>query len=115
MKASIDVVNMAITRKVAILGDMFELGEDEKELHYGVGEYIKDKDIDIVITIGDLAKNIYDGIGTDSRTKAYYFKNKDEFNKEITNILKKGDSILVKASHGMHFETIVEDLKTLKF
>lgn len=115
MKASIDVVNMAITRKVAILGDMFELGEDEKELHYGVGEYIKDKDIDIVITIGDLAKNIYDGIGTDSSTKAYYFKNKDEFNKEITNILKKGDSILVKASHGMHFETIVEDLKTFKF
>ena len=46
MKSSIDVLASSKGRKVAILGDMFELGEEEKQLHYGVGEYFKNKNID---------------------------------------------------------------------
>ena len=48
-KASLDVLATADTRKVAILGDMFELGENEKELHYGVGKHAAEKNIDLVI------------------------------------------------------------------
>ena len=40
MKASVDVLDMAIGRKVCILGNMYELGENEKNLHYDVGQYI---------------------------------------------------------------------------
>ena len=56
MKASVDVLDMAIGRKVCILGNMYELGEDEKNLHYDVGQYIGTKNIDVLITIGDLAR-----------------------------------------------------------
>lgn len=109
MKASIDVLAMANTRKVALLGDMFELGTEEKELHRGVGEYIKDKDIDLVLTIGDLAKNIYEGL--EGAKEAHHFNTKDEFRGQMTNLINENDSILVKASHGMHFEELVEELK----
>ena len=55
MKASLDVLDTAIGRKVAILGSMFELGENEKQMHYDVGMYLGTKDIDVLITAGDLA------------------------------------------------------------
>ena len=50
MKASLDVLDTAIGRKVAILGSMFELGENEKQMHYDVGMYLGTKDIDVLIT-----------------------------------------------------------------
>lgn len=58
MKASVDVVDMALGRKVCILGSMFELGDNEKNLHYDVGQYVGAKSIDVLITIGDLARHI---------------------------------------------------------
>ncbi len=58
MKASLDVLDTAIGRKVAILGSMFELGENEKQMHYDVGMYLGTKDIDVLITAGDLAHRL---------------------------------------------------------
>ena len=55
-KASLDVLATADTRKVAILGDMFELGENEKELHHGVGQHAAEKSIDLCICIGKLSQ-----------------------------------------------------------
>lgn len=54
MKASLDVLATADTRRVAILGDMFELGADEKELHAGCGSHAVEKGIDVLICIGEL-------------------------------------------------------------
>lgn len=102
MKASLDVLNYADTRKVAILGDMFELGENENELHASIGEHLNNTDIDIVICIGKLSENIK----PESKI-VYYFKDLDNFFENIDAIILKNDTILVKASHGMHFEKIV--------
>lgn len=57
MRLLVDVLDMAIGRKVCILGNMYELGENEKNLHYDVGQYIGTKNIDVLITIGDLARH----------------------------------------------------------
>ena len=118
MKASIDVLSMSITRRVAILGDMFELGEDEKQLHLEVGQYIADKNIDVIITIGELASSIHEGLKDALIKKKMlaskelnHFNTKEEFKEKFNEIIKVKDSILVKASHGMHFETIVSDLQ----
>lgn len=105
MKASIDVLNNSDGRKVAILGDMFELGSDEDALHREVGEFINTKDIDLVICIGKLAKNIADAV---VNAEVKYFKTKEEFNPD--EILAEGDTVLVKASNGMKFKEIVEQL-----
>ena len=120
MKASLDVLDTAIGRKVAILGSMFELGENEKQMHYDVGMYLGTKDIDVLITAGDLAAQIAAG------TRAYIYTNynahgcevhdfetRDDMLKCIGHILKTGDNILIKASHGMEFTKVVEAVKTI--
>ncbi len=114
MKASLDVLDMAIGRKVAVLGDMGELGADEKELHRNIGEYAAEIGIDLVCAIGDLSCEIAGGV-TDimSSTKALWFADKADFLAQMKNIIKPGDNILVKASHGMEFPEIVDALKEL--
>ena len=109
-KASLDVLATADTRKVAILGDMFELGEHEKELHYGVGQHAAEKGIDLLICIGALSKNTAEG-ATNSKGSVLHFETKAEFFQKMNTIIKKGDTILVKASHGMEFPEIVEKLQ----
>ena len=112
-KASLDVLSLADSRKVAILGDMFELGENEKELHFGVGEYAAHKNIDLIICIGALSLNTARGAESNG-ANALHFKTKADFLLEAKNILQKGDAVLVKASNGMAFSEIVENLKQLK-
>ena len=115
MKASVDVLDMAIGRKVCILGNMYELGENEKNLHYDVGQYIGTKNIDVLITIGDLARHI--AMGTDDYMETHFgsydceihsFDDMEEFNMAYSSILKDNDNILIKASHAMKFADIVE-------
>lgn len=110
MKASVDVLAMADTRKVAILGDMFELGANEDELHREVGRYVAGKKIDLLITIGKLSKNISDEASCSNSMATVHFRDKDEFFANADKILKNKDTILVKASHGMEFSKIVERL-----
>lgn len=111
-KASLDVLATADTRKVAILGDMFELGENEKDLHYGVGQHAAEKGIDLLICIGALSKNTAEGASTGNKT-VFHFDTKADFLAEMDTLLQKGDTILVKASHGMEFPEIVEKLQQL--
>ncbi len=109
MKAAIDLLDMAIGRKVAVLGDMFELGEHENEMHGEVGAYAAQKGIDVIVCVGKLSSHMYEAAKQQSG-KAYYFETRDEMIQELAGILQPGDSILVKASHGMQFEKVVEYL-----
>lgn len=110
MKASIDVLDMAIGRKVAVLGDMGELGEDEKTLHYETGAYAAQKGIDVVCGIGSLSKELVNGAKTSDSTEAFWFETKADFLNAMNDIIKPGDNVLVKASHGMHFPELVDAL-----
>ena len=125
MKAELDLLAQSNGRRVAILGDMFELGLNENEMHYEVGEYAAKKS-DVLVCIGKLSKNMYEGAcknggadiagdtcdGQTTSAKAsdalriYYFEDKESFLAEKDNILNDGDTILLKASHGMHFEEL---------
>ena len=108
--ASLDVLATADSRKVAILGDMFELGEQEKELHFGVGAHAAEQGIDVIICVGVLSEETAKGAEFKG-AKPYHFATKAEFLAEGEKLLQKGDTILVKASHGMEFPEIVEKLQ----
>ena len=122
MKSSLDVLAYADTRTVAVLGDMFELGTDEKKMHYNVGVHAAEKGINVLICIGDLSAEIARGAretvnsteaenGTPSAgMEIHHYKTKAEFFEDAKNVLREGDTILVKASHGMEFPEIVERL-----
>ena len=106
MKAAIELLDTAQTKKVAILGDMFELGEDEKKLHHEVGSFITHKNIDVVICIGDLAEEIYLA-AKEGNAKCYHFKTKAEMMSQASQLISEKDTILIKASHGMGFNELV--------
>ncbi len=112
-KASIDVLTMAIGRKVAILGNMGELGEGEKQLHFEIGAYAASQKIDLICGIGELAKYIIAGAKDDPVTETLWFKTKEDFLDAMKNIIREGDNVLVKASHGMQFPKLVDALKEL--
>lgn len=114
MKSSLDVLSTADGRKVAVMGDMFELGPNELELHYNTGAYAAEKGIDVICCIGGLSKEAYNGAKARAEKSAVlYFETKQEFLDKISNVVTKGDTILVKASNGMRFPEIVEALKEM--
>ena len=112
MMAAIDLMNETEGRKVLLLGDMFELGENEKKLHCEVGEYAAERNIDLLICVGELSENMYEGyISKKGKGKAKYFKSREELLGALDFVgLEDGDVILVKASHGMGFAEVVEKL-----
>lgn len=112
MRASIDVLSYAEGRKVAVLGDMFELGQNEGRLHAEIGTYLKDKEIDVVILAGQLMKHAYETLhDVLEHTQVFWFESTDAVLGELKSIVKEHDTILVKASHGMQFSKIVDLLK----
>lgn len=120
MKSSIDILTEAQGRKVCILGDMFELGEKEKELHLEVGRYVCEKQIDALITIGNLSRFIEAGaheflqenaFSVQNKMQFVHFDTKEEAFSQMELYLQPKDSILVKASNGMKFHEIVNFLQ----
>jgi len=111
--SSIDVLSSAENRKVCILGDMLELGNFAHKLHKQVGEYAAKKNIDVIICIGELSKNMFDGANSNKKEnqQIFYFKKQEEFINVMNEILKDNDIILVKASRGMNFEITTEKLQ----
>ena len=111
MKASIDVLAAAPGRKIAVLGDMGELGENEQELHAMVGEHFEGKGIDALFAAGALSENLAQAVRKCSKeTEVHYFKTKDELMEELLPYVKSGDTVLVKASHFMGFTEVVGQL-----
>lgn len=116
MQGALDVLSYSLGRTVAIMGDMFELGANEKELHYNTGVYASRKGIDIICCIGKLSRNTWEGASAQrriqgNRNAAYYFETKEEFLDKMNEIIQKDDTVMVKASHSMEFPEIVERLK----
>ena len=111
MKASIDVLAKAEGRKIAVLGDMGELGTDERKLHFSVGEHFAQKEIDMLFCTGELSAEIANGVASASpNTQVYYFETKEALIDSLKEVCKEGDTILVKASHFMNFPEIVKAL-----
>lgn len=107
MKAAIDLLSDSLGRRCAILGDMFELGEGEKELHAEVGEYALEHGLDMLVCCGRLSKNMADAYGE----KCFYFETLEELLNQLDRLpFEKGDTILIKASHGMKFSEVVKAL-----
>lgn len=111
VKGGVDTLSNFKTRKVCVLGDMKELGTNSKQLHIDTGKYVANKNIDVLVAVGDEAKYIAEG-AENPNTRVYYFKTIDEFVDNMKYIVHKNDTVLVKASHSMKFENIVKALRT---
>ena len=113
MKAGVDVVSSYddFDYKTLVLGSMFELGPNEVNYHGEVGEYISENtnDIDLVISVGELAENITKQIKND-KIKTLHFSTTAEVSEYLKNNKHKNEVILFKASRSMKLETIIEEI-----
>lgn len=113
MKAGVDVVSSYddFDYKTLVLGSMFELGPNEVNYHGEVGEYISENtnDIDLVISVGELAENITKQIKND-KIKTLHFPTTAEVSEYLKNNKYKNEVILFKASRSMKLETIIEEI-----
>lgn len=113
VKAALEYIReLKSNRKIAVLGDVLELGEFSKQMHQKIGEEVINNNIDILITVGQEAKTIAKTVTENKKEiKVYSFDNNQEASKLLKNEIKENDVILVKASNGMHFEKIIENIK----
>ncbi|MCR4656419.1 MAG: UDP-N-acetylmuramoyl-tripeptide--D-alanyl-D-alanine ligase [Lachnospiraceae bacterium] len=101
-------------RTVSVLGDMYELGEDSDKLHREVGRFAAEHNIDLILIVGSNSKSMYEE-ALEARKKeacegsVLYFEDTDSLIEGLKtdNPFKKGDMILIKASHAMQFERVV--------
>ena len=113
MKASLDVLKDGAGRKVAILGDMGELGENEAQLHAEVGEHAAKCGIDVCICTGPLSANIARMAKENPNLTVIEEPDRDSLLAHLNSYVQTGDTILVKASHFMQFEKVVAALREM--
>ncbi len=115
VKAAADILEMEKGRKIAIIGDMLELGDFSRKAHEEVGEYVASKNIDLFIFIGPHSIHSFNAVKEKHGDNCcYYYTNKEKAISELGGILNSGDSVLVKASRGMGFEKIVQEIFEVK-
>jgi len=96
------------SRKVAVLGDMLELGEESPALHETVGQYAAKKKLDALFVFGAESKKILEG--AKGVATLQHFDSKNMLIEELRNYVKPGDVLLIKGSRGMKMEEVVEGL-----
>ena len=115
MYAALDVLaHSGGDSRVAVLGDMYELGSRSAEMHRNVGKYAANVGgIDVVVAVGEFSQHMAAAAHAAGGPRVCYAKNKEEAKTELASLVKPGTVLLVKASRGMEFEDLVEEIEKL--
>jgi UDP-N-acetylmuramoyl-tripeptide--D-alanyl-D-alanine ligase len=113
MAAALNVLGQAAVgphgRRIAVLGDMLELGPTGPALHRGLREAIRTNQIDLVYCCGPLMRHLWDGLSTGKR--GGYAENAAGLAAQAVSAIRAGDAIMVKGSLGSKMKTIVNALE----
>jgi UDP-N-acetylmuramoyl-tripeptide--D-alanyl-D-alanine ligase len=102
-------------KKIIVFGDMLELGDNEKEYHRDLGEFISKTKPDYLIGVGKLSKIIVEEVGSKlGRNRIFWVKNENEVSKIIKQIIDKNTFILIKGSRAMGLDKLVDELSIHK-
>jgi UDP-N-acetylmuramoyl-tripeptide--D-alanyl-D-alanine ligase len=108
MRAAIDdLAETARARRVAVLGDMLELGPDSPRLHREIGEHAAARDVELLVTVGPLAAEMRAGFAGESHA----VPDAQAAAELMGALLAEGDTVLVKGSRGVGLERVVERLR----
>ena len=114
MRAAVQVLsNTSGAYKIAVLGDMFELGPLAPALHTGIGEYLGKAGIQCLVAVGELSQHIYTAAREAGVPVCWHCNTKEEAKPVLDSVVRPNATILVKASRGMALEELVEYLLTI--
>jgi UDP-N-acetylmuramoyl-tripeptide--D-alanyl-D-alanine ligase len=103
MRAALDDLAVSADgRRVAVLGDMLELGPDERRFHAEIGDYARAAGVDLLVTVGPLARDMHGDRAVDTAAAAATL---------VRELVRPGDTVLVKASRGVGLEVVAEALQ----
>lgn len=94
------------TRRIAVLGDMLELGAEERALHEAVGDQAREAGVALLVTVGERAAHAVDRFGGRSAS----FATASEAAEALPSLVQPGDAVLVKGSRGVGLEVVVDAL-----
>jgi UDP-N-acetylmuramoyl-tripeptide--D-alanyl-D-alanine ligase len=109
MQAALDLLADCQPRRIALLGDMFELGDEEQDAHRAIGVYAANR-CDWLIAVGERSRNLVESARAAGHTQACWVAKAEQATDILRHALESGDTLLVKASHAMHLESVVERL-----
>lgn len=110
MKAALGILKSLKTeRKIAVLGDMNELGLFSEQAHHGIGA-VAAQSADMLFAVGEKAAGFVDGASDAGMTSLRHFDDKKALADELLKALRPGDGVLFKASRGMRLEEVITDL-----
>lgn len=112
-QASVDVLEKCPGRRVCILGDMRELGAESGRLHEQVGAYAAEKGFELLLCVGAESQAMFRRAASIAPEQTRYFETQEALLDSLPNLVRNGDTILVKASRGMHLEQTVQFLLEL--
>lgn len=113
-KASLDVLaHLASSNRIAILGDMFELGSESEAGHREVGAFVAKLGIEGLIAVGEMSQWIADAARSAGMSAVRHIATVEAAIDEAANLVPVGATVLVKASRGMQLERIVERLRQI--
>lgn len=99
-------------RRIAVLGDMLELGPTSPQLHAGLSASLQAEGVDLVFLCGPHMRNLWDAL--DSRQRGHYAATSDDLAQAVTHEVKAGDAVMVKGSNGIKMIKVVEALRRLQ-
>ena len=112
VKAALKLLSGADGCRIAVLGDMGELGEDAVDLHREVGEYLATLPIQELYTAGPLARELGQAVAeSESECRVHSFDTRDAMMAALVFEIRPSSFVLVKASHFMEFSKVVDNLK----
>ena len=110
MRCAVDSLTKLAGRRVCLLADMLEMGPDAPRMHRELGEYCREKGVDLVLCCGENGREIALGAGDRGR----WFPDKQALIAALPELLRKGDTVLVKASLGMRMGEAADAVKELR-
>lgn len=99
-------------RRIAVLGDMLELGPTSPQLHAGLSPGLQAEGVDLVYLCGPHMRNLWDAL--DSKQRGHYAPTSDDLAVAVTQDVKAGDAVMVKGSNGIKMIKVVEALRRLQ-
>ena len=109
MQAALDLLSACQPRRIALLGDMFELGTEERPAHQALGAYAAGR-CDWLIGVGERSRDVVESARLAGLSEACWVAEPGQATDILLHSLERNDTLLVKASHAMHLEAVVERL-----
>lgn len=107
VKAALKTLSMMPGRRIAVLGDMLELGDHSADAHFNAGRQAAEAGIHMLFAVGKFAEYYHKGAAENPGMVCRVFEDKSRLAEALLNEVKEGDVVLFKASRGVKLEEVI--------